>query len=1514
MSDANDSAGSENLVTDKPPGDYFIAGVGASAGGLEALTELFSSLPTDLNCSFVVLQHLSPNYKSMLVELIGRQTNMDVLPAEDGIQPLPGRVYVAPPKWDLIMAGTRLRLVEPLPDVAPKPSVNRFLSSLSDGLAEYALGVILSGTGSDGSSGIRTIKANGGVTFAQEPNSAKYAGMPRAAIETVSVDFVRRPSAIADEIAHYVQRAPHILEPKPLETDSERYKRLLKGVYEHTKVDFSGYKDTTIWRRIQRRMATTGCDELDAYLEYSKDNPIEYDMLCKDILISVTGFFRDKAAFNSLKFRLREICERKSRGDEIRIWVAGCATGEEAYSIAILLLDLLGERRLDFRVQIFATDIDQEALGLARRGFYSHAALEDAPVHYLNNYFAPNGDQLEICQEAREMVVFARQDVVLDPPFLRLDLVSCRNLLIYFTQELQAKVLSVMRYALVDSGYLFLGRSENVSQAGNLFRDVDARNRIFVASQKTPDRTLGGAVRARLDIFADQPARKPRLSHAALFQKLATESYVPPSILIDSHFTILHTSGDVSSYVQFPDGVPQLDLTVMLGKELRSELLSLVHYARSKEKRATGYPRRLKPGPAGLVRVVVHPYRPRGKDERFLVSFEIVTRRRSGKKKGGKDAGPERAELEHELTATQEHLQTVIEELETSNEEMQALNEEIQAANEELQASNEELEASNEELQSSNEELVTLNTELLTKSAALSKLNLEFEKVQNSIDFPLLVVDVDQVLTRFNRAAYEVLKLTGASLAKPVGKLRLPSPFDGLGPLVDKTIDTGVPLIRPLVAEDRYYLLHMAPYRDESGSVGGAVITLVDQTDVREAERQASQNEERLLSLMNSAPSLICVKDNAGRYQMVNQRFLEMFDFEQDAVLGKTDEQLFGGATGRQFRDHDLLVMQRYDTVETDESVDVGGEMLALHSVRFPIKAEDGAVVSVCSQMMDVTSQYQAREQLRLAASVFEHSGEGILITDSNVNIVSVNRSFTTIMGFEERDVVGRNPSIFSSGRHEKSFFANMWRKLSDTGHWQGEIWNRRKDGEMVPEWLTINSVFDDNKRLTHYVGTISDISVMKEKELRIEHMATHDELTGLPNRSLFTDRLRHALAKANRQSVEVYVLFIDLDNFKVINDNMGHEVGDELLKKAAKRVEECLREEDTVARWGGDEFVVSLEDIDSEQVTSVANRIIDYLAASFELQGKRIFVSASIGISCYPLDGQDVDALLRGADTAMYKSKDTGKNQFQFYSNDMKLIVERRLTLETGLRLALEKDEFRLVFQPEVNIETGECVALEALLRWKNDELGVVPPASFIPVAEQGGLITNITEWVIRHALETLKKIQDTGTHPPRVFVNVSAKQLQAEMFLPYLETQCEVYGIDPLLIGIEITESVLMLESEQLTRNLESLRRFGTKIYIDDFGTGYSSLSYLKRYPVDGLKIDRNYVDGIASEADDQAIATAVIGVADALGMLVLAEGIETTEQQQALVERGCRYGQGFLFSQPLSETELIDYLHTV
>ena len=600
-----------------------------------------------------------------------------------------------------------------------------------------------------------------------------------------------------------------------------------------------------------------------------------------------------------------------------------------------------------------------------------------------------------------------------------------------------------------------------------------------------------------------------------------------------------------------------------------------------------------------------------------------------------------------------------------------------------------------------------------------------------------------------------------------------------------------------------------------------------------------------------------------------------------------------------------LLVQQRRDVQCIVALVDIDDLAIERH-----LGFHD--LLDVIPQLGHVGGQGQVANiapDLRLAARFFDRAAEGVMITDIDQRILTVNDAFSTISGYSREEVVGQTPRILNSGRHPPEFYAEMWRKIGAQGWWQGELWNRRKNGDVFLEWLSINTVKDQAGRVVNYVAMISDITLARESQQRIEFLATHDDLTGLPNRTLFNDRLRLALARAARSRERLAVVFLDLDNFKVINDTLGHDMGDELLKQASARLLECVRNEDTVARLGGDEFVILLEAAERHQAAMTAERLIRTLSMSYLLGEQECFVSASIGISMYPEDATDPNGLMRNADAAMYRAKDHGKNAFQFFTAELAEQATRRLEMETGLRRAIERRELILEYQPQVNLADNAVVGAEALLRWKRGG-EIVSPASFIPIAEESHLIVAIDEWVLDKVCRQIVAWDKAGAPQVRVSVNVSARHFRKPDMVADILAIIREHGVAPERLCIEITEGVLM-DAEQALGKLQALVDFGLRISIDDFGTGFSSLSYLKRFPIHELKIDRSFVDGIASDADDRAISSAIIALARNLGMIVVAEGVEAGEQNTELSDLGCGHGQGYFYARPMSAQALARWL---
>ena len=583
------------------------------------------------------------------------------------------------------------------------------------------------------------------------------------------------------------------------------------------------------------------------------------------------------------------------------------------------------------------------------------------------------------------------------------------------------------------------------------------------------------------------------------------------------------------------------------------------------------------------------------------------------------------------------------------------------------------------------------------------------------------------------------------------------------------------------------------------------------------------------------------------------------------------------------------------------------GRVVWLHDIVRVISTPSGTPGELVGIMLDITARKEAESRLALAQQAFENTAEGLMITDANLKVLEINQGFVNITGYGREEIIGQSPAILSSGKHGESYYEAMWTTIKAEGRWMGEIWNRRKNGEVYPEWLSISEVRDAKGKVVNYVAVFTDITLRKQSEEQLHFLANHDALTGLPNRTLLQERIEHALKRVQRDHGRLAILFIDLDRFKVINDTLGHHAGDMLLQTAAERLQHCLRDSDTIARQGGDEFVVLIENFsDTQYLGNVARKIMHALEQPFFLMGQELFVSASIGISAYPEDGTDLHTLLKNADVAMYRAKERGKNTFQFYASESNVHSFERLALENSLRRALERNEFVLHYQPKVDLATNELVGAEALIRWNHPDLGLVHPAQFIPLAEETGLIVPIGAWVLREACRQNRAWQEAGMPLIGVAVNLSAHQFRDEGLRQTIAEALGTSGLPPAYLELEITESMIMQNAERAIEILQRFRDMGTLVSIDDFGTGYSSLGYLKSFPIDSLKIDRSFVRDVPSDSDDVAITQAIIAMAHSLNLKVIAEGVENDEQLDFLREQGCDQVQGYLMSPPVSALE--------
>ena len=683
---------------------------------------------------------------------------------------------------------------------------------------------------------------------------------------------------------------------------------------------------------------------------------------------------------------------------------------------------------------------------------------------------------------------------------------------------------------------------------------------------------------------------------------------------------------------------------------------------------------------------------------------------------------------------------------------------------------------------------------------------------------------------------------------------------------------------------------------------------ITDITARKRAELALVQSEERFRKVYEASATAICisrVKD--GQILDVNPAWVRTTGWGRDEAAGRTtsDLQLWLNPGEREAllqRVHQQGSLQDVDWQFRTKSGAIRHARGSMESIF--IEGEECLLVAG----QDVTERKTSETEMQKLSHALEQIADAVMITDRNGIIEYVNPAFEATTGYSRDETIGRKPSLIKSGKQGPDFYKKLWKTILSGEVFSEVFINRRKDGSLYYEEKTITPLRDEQGNITHFVATGKDISERMQAQERLQFMAQHDVLTELPNRALFLDRLKQALARARMHRRLVAVLFLDLDRFKNINDTLGHQIGDHLLQEIARRFGNAVRDGDTVARLSGDEFGFLLEDSTSEKdISYIAEKILDSLKPVFVVDGHDLFVSASIGISLYPNDGEESVTLLRNADVAMYRAKDMGKNNCQFYSADMSLMAFERLSLESSLRRAVDREEFLLYYQPQVDVQTGKILGVEALLRWQHPDLGLVLPNDFIALLEENGLIIPVGEWVLRKACAQVRDWQKAGWEQLSLAVNLSARQFNASGLVEMVERTTSELGFERERLELEITESVIMRNAQATLDALEALSRMGIQLAVDDFGTGYSSLSYLRRFPIDTLKIDSSFIRDIPQDPDDSAITTAIIVMAQSLKLKVIAEGVETQEQLDYLRASGCHAIQGYFFSKPLPAEEL-------
>ncbi|WP_281273025.1 EAL domain-containing protein [Salinisphaera orenii] len=1382
-----------------------MVGLGGSAGGLEAFQAFFTAMGEDSGMAFVVVSHLAPDHHSQLSELLAKVTLMPVRVVDAPVAVQAGHVYVIAPNRHLDIHDGRL---QPMPMAARHgipTTIYRFFRALAADQGPKAVGIVLSGSGSDGSEGIRAIKAHGGLTIVQSPETARFDSMPRSAIDTGMADHVLPVEQMPTELRRYVRHA-YIDGGGPLSADSdvadapsETLDAILDTVRRRHGHDFRHYKAGTLSRRVERRMGVCQVSTSDAYLKMLSEDPQELDRLFADLLIGVTGFFRDPAGFEALEAQvLPALVGQRDSPDPIRVWVPGCATGEEAYSIAIVLYEAIEAAGSRQRLQLFATDIDARALEQARSGVFPETIAEDVSPERLERWFTRIDHGFRIDKSIREVTVFAVQNLISDPPFSRIDLICCRNLLIYLDQEIQKRVIRLFHYALRPQGALFLGNSEYIGKHYDLFSVISRKWRLY-RRMEGDTRGLGGfdlttpapAERSAPVVHAPaQPETRPQRRIVEATQRLLLSDYAPASVVVTARFETLYMHGSVGEFLDFPMGEPTTHLLTLARRGLRNKLRAAVKTVLDGgPARVEDQARMLRDQQYREVRIVARRFTPAGLDEPYvLISMCDADKAPSTEApdRVSNDGGDAElvAQLEHELRSTQEELQASTEEMEGANEELKAANEESLSMNEELQSANEELESSKEELQSLNEELNTVNAELQQKVEEVELANNDLVNLLSSTDIATIFLDKQGRIKRFTPAATALFNLIDNDIGRPVDDIsnRLSAPLD-LAADVRRVLDTLTTVeSEEQTGEGRWFIRRMLPYRTVDDRIDGVVLTLSEITAIKATEQALRATEARFRGLYDDNPLM-------------------------------------------------YLSLDRHD------------------------------------------------------------------------RIISINRFGARQLGYGDEAVVGRP---FADLHTDTRALASELQRCRDNAG-EPQRWETRlecADGSML--WVRANARqardADDNPII---VIACEDISEQKRLSEEVYYHATHDALTGLINRREFERLLGRAVDNA-RERGEVHALcYIDLDNFKVVNDTYGHHAGDELLRQLTSRMLETIRQQDLLGRLGGDEFALLLDHCSIEDAERIANGLIEAIdAQEFLWHGYRLRVGACIGAVAIDATTGQTASVLQSADAACFAAKDVGPGTLQRYAEDDAVVRRRRIDMNWAnrLRSALRDDRIEMYAQPICAVADDSVRGYETLVRMRGAEDELIEPDRFMQAALRYGLIRELDLAVLRKTLECLAANVALLDGVAWVSINLSGTSLAHPGCAETTIESIRASGVDPTKLCFEITETSVISNLSQAQHFIDALHGFGCSFALDDFGVGLSSFHYLRVLPVDYIKIDGSFIRDMRDDRSVRAMVEAINGIAHLMGKQTIAECVESAAIMDVVRALKIDYAQGFHYARPL------------
>ena len=1082
-----------------------VVGVGASAGGLEAFTQLLKHVPPETGMAFVLVQHLAPQHESALAGLLSRSTKMPVSEVREGEVVEPNHVYVIPPNVNMVLSKGTLRLLERAEATRQHRPIDIFFRSLAEERKTGACAVVLSGTGSDGTEGLKAVKAEGGITFAQDEGSAKFYEMPRSAVAAGCVDFVSAPDGIARELAA-IGKHPYLAPPPRKEPEEAAiqpgnvFHRILGLVLKATGIDFTQYRETTIKRRLQRRMLVLKITDPKDYLKHIAQNPAEASALAQDILICVTSFFRDPKIYTALKLRvLPSIVKKKDAKEVIRIWVPGCSTGEEVYSLAISLLEYLRERGEAPRLLVFGTDISEQAIQQARTGSYAESIAADVSPQRLRQFFVKTEHGYQIAKSIRDLCILAKHDLTRDPPFSNLDLISCRNVLIYFKPPVQRKILPVFHYALKPDGCLVLGSAESASSAGELFTTLDRVEKIY-QKKSVPIRLPLDLPGAELTLEKAETARAPEAASSGLdlqreAQRILLRRHTPPAVIVDSDMVVHHFIGRTGAYLEPAPGEASLSLLRMVREGIGFDLRGMVQQARKEGHAVRREHRQISmDGESKLVNLEVVPMPgPTLRERYFLVVFEPAAPPEAPKARGkvvkGRLTQGEREVrvMRQELEKTQRHLQTVVEEQEAANEEMRAANEEILSSNEESQSTNEELETAKEELQSANEELATVNEELENRNQELTTSNSDLVNLLSSVNLPVVILDNDLRIRRFTPAAERLFNIIPTDVGRPISDLHHQLEVVNLAGMIAEVVETVSS--REMEVRDydaHWYSLRIRPYKTTDNRIGGAVVALVDIHLLRSRVQSQAQ-------MLNLVPDSMVLYDLEGKITAWNRHSEELYGYTQREVLGSRLSSLLKTVFPKPLEEirEELLEQGAWQgelvhTAKDERRITVSSHWAVVHDE----KNQPSGIVEVNHDLTE------ARRQERLLAEseqryqrFFRHNVAGNFRATREGKVLDCNHAFARLFG------VASAERVTGSSLTNLGLIASDWNALDAHLNETPEVTGigatvARSDGSSAQVVLNASLVAGENGEAGTIEGFIVDVTGPRKAQKAVRDLA----------------------------------------------------------------------------------------------------------------------------------------------------------------------------------------------------------------------------------------------------------------------------------------------------------------------------------------------------------------------------------------------------------------------------------------